>query len=144
MTDKQIVEINGIKMEVDMRHAVRIDKFKIGDPVKILITSDNSVKAGVIVGFENFQSLPTIVVAYLKSDYWTTGIDFAYLNTKSSDKYELVASDENTLMSVDKSAIVSRMDDEITKKELEVEEMRRKKRFFLERFGVYFGATEHA
>ena len=136
---KQIIEINGIKMEVDMRHAVRVDHFKIGDPVKLLLISDNTVKSGVIVGFEQFEKLPTIVVAYLKSDYWTTGIDFAYINSKSSDKYEIVASDRDTLLSVDKAAIIGKMDDEITKKEQEIIEMKRKKQFFLDRFGVYFG-----
>lgn len=34
---KKIVEINGIKMEVDMRHAKTIDTYKIGDRVKVLV-----------------------------------------------------------------------------------------------------------
>ena len=37
MTDeKTIVEINGIKMEVDLRHATRVEEFKIGSKVKVL------------------------------------------------------------------------------------------------------------
>ena len=34
--NKRIIEINGIKMEVDLRNAKRIDTFKVGDPVKVL------------------------------------------------------------------------------------------------------------
>ena len=85
-TEKQIVKIGGIKMEVDMRHAKRVDTFHIGDPVKLLLTEGNSVMAGVIVGFEEFLTLPTIVVAYLSMDYFNSGLKFAYINTESADK----------------------------------------------------------
>ena len=36
MEEKRLVEINGIKMEVDMRSARRVDTFKVGDNVKVL------------------------------------------------------------------------------------------------------------
>lgn len=142
--EKQIIEVNGIKMEVDLRHAVRIDNFKVGDPVKILLVNDNSVKSGVIVEFEQFEKLPTIVVAYIKTDYFTSGLDFAYINQNSSDKYELIASDKDTLLSVDRASVIGKMDDEITKKEQEVIEMKRRKEFFIKRFGVYFQSVETA
>ena len=34
--EKRIIEIDGMKVEVDLRHAKRVDTFKVGDNVKIL------------------------------------------------------------------------------------------------------------
>lgn len=76
MTEKTIIEINGVKMEVDLRHATIIHQnLKIGSKVKVLDKSSSysgvQVYAGIIVGFENFPSLPTITVAYIKTGYGT-------------------------------------------------------------------------
>ena len=35
MADKRIIEINGVKLEVDMTTARRIDEFRVGDTVKV-------------------------------------------------------------------------------------------------------------
>jgi len=136
--EKQIIEINGIKMEVDMRHATRIDNFKVGDPVKILSFDDNKVHGGVIVGFEDFKSLPTIVVAYMRNDWSGAEMSFAFINSKSSEKYEIISSDKETLLTVDKASFVSKMDSDISKKELELVDLKQKRSFFLEHFGIYF------
>ena len=140
--EKQVIEINGIKMEVDLRHAKRIDTFRVGDPVKILIAEGKEVKAGIIVSFEEFRELPTIVVAYINSDYYNTGLKFAYINSKSSSEYEIILSDKDTLLAVDKASIIESMDNEIAKKEIELSELKRKKDYFITRFGVYFGDVE--
>ena len=34
---KQIIEINGVKLEVDLSTAKRIDEFRVGDTVKVFI-----------------------------------------------------------------------------------------------------------
>ena len=36
MEEKRIVEIDGVKIEVDLRTAKRVDSYKVGDNVKIL------------------------------------------------------------------------------------------------------------
>lgn len=36
MEERRIVEINGVKIEVDMRTAKRVDSFRVGDNVKVL------------------------------------------------------------------------------------------------------------
>ena len=140
--EKTVIEINGVKMEIDLRHAKQVNHFKIGDPVKLLLVEQNDVKSGIIVEFEEFESMPTIVVAYLMTDYWTTGITFAHINSKSADKYEMIPAHADTMLTVDKATIVSKMNDEITKKEQEVLEAKRKKKYFLEQFGVYFAKEE--
>ena len=58
MDNKRIIEINGIKLEVDLSTAKRIDEFRVGDNVKVLRKGYNDnfeVLAGVIVEFVNFK-----------------------------------------------------------------------------------------
>lgn len=78
--EKKIIEIGGVKLELDMRtgKTTQIDTFKVGDNVKVLIKEYDSYKsyAGVIVGFDNFKERPTIIVAYLKMGYSEADIKF--------------------------------------------------------------------
>ena len=114
-TEKQVVEINGIKMEVDMR----------------------KVKSGVVVGFEPFDSLPTIIVCYLDADYNSSKISFAYINTDTREKFEIVASIDDDLP-VRKQDVLSKMDREIEKKREEIADIERKRQYFLDHFNCYF------
>lgn len=143
---KRVVEINGIKMEVDLRTARRVDHFAIGDPVKILITETHSsgpeVKPGVIVGFENFTRLPTIVVAYIKVGYGGGGLEFAFVNEGTKDRYEIVPSDNDSLMAVSRNQVLEHFDREILKRETEIKEFQEKRAIFLARFGAYFPETK--
>jgi hypothetical protein len=41
---KRVIEINGVKMEVDMRYAKRVDELRIGSRVKVLIKEYSSYK----------------------------------------------------------------------------------------------------
>lgn len=51
METKRIIEINGVKLEIDTREAVSIDTVKVGDPVKVLIKDYSSYKSfpGVVI-----------------------------------------------------------------------------------------------
>ena len=138
---KQIIEINGIKLEVDMRYAKRIDHFKIGNKVKLLMKENNyadthKVRPGVIVGFENFEKLPTIIVAYMKFDYSEASLHFAHINTEN-EKVEMIHAEEDYLP-IDKANTVEQLDREILKKEEELTELKRKKEYFLGHFDKYF------
>ena len=84
---KRVIEVNGVKLEVDMRYAKRIEELRIGSKVKALNKeySSYSVYPGVIVGFEQFEKLPTIVVAYYKTDYSGSDIKFVYYNAETKD-----------------------------------------------------------
>ena len=42
MEEKRIVEIDGVKIEVDLRTAKRIDTFAVGDNVKVLCKEYNN------------------------------------------------------------------------------------------------------
>ena len=135
---KRIIEINGIKMEVDLRHAKVIDNFKVGDTVKVLIKgySDYKSHVGMIVGFDEFKNLPTIVVAYLNIDYSSTAINFVYINSESKDVEICKINDWDIPYS--KTQILDKMQTEINKKEAEMKDLETKKEVFLTMFGKYF------
>lgn len=136
--DIRIIEINGIKLEVDLRTARRIDQFKIGDNVKVLRGSGSSMEvlAGVIIEFVNFKELPTIQVAVFKSDYWGTKIEFLNINSKT-EGIEIVGVSQHELV-LEKARVIDKMNDEITKKKNELDEIVNKKEYFLKHFAKYF------
>jgi hypothetical protein len=135
----QVIEVNGIKMEVDLRHARKICNFKIGDSVRVLVKEYSEFKSysGVIVGFDSFKNRPTIVVSYLDmAAYSTSPIKFAYINSESAD-VEICPLVDNYI-SVEKSDVVSRFDSLIFKAKNELEELLEKKNYFLNNFNKYF------
>ena len=138
-----IIEVNGVKLEIDLRSAKRIDELKIGSRVKCLVKrySDWATYPGVIVGFEPFPSKPTIIVAYLETDYSGAGIKFQSFNSETKD-FEVVADLDNNALEINKANVLTMFDREISKKELELEEVRQKKKFFLDNFGAFFAAQE--
>lgn len=142
----QTIEINGIKMQVDLRYARRVEEFRVGDPVKVLINNAHTtpdVHCGVIVDFEPFETSPTIVVAYIKTG-WGGGLEFAYINKHSSDKYELVASSEDSMLALDRAAVNQALDNEIETARTKLRELEQKRAYFNERFGRYFSQYAEA
>ena len=140
MSEMTIVEINGVKMEVDLRHATIVhENLQVGSKVKILDKSGYGgvqVWPGVIVGFEPFPSLPTIIVAYIDTSY-SGGLKFAHFNGKSAEKWELVPSIDDEIP-VAKDDVLSRFDREMDKKQAELDELARQRDFFLRHFNSYF------
>lgn len=140
-TEKTIVEINGVKMEVDLRHAKIVhENIRVGSKVKLLEKSSYgapSVYPGVVVGFEPFTDLPTIIVCYVKTSYSDSGIHFAYVNAKSTEKWDMVPSVDDELP-VSKPDVLSFFDREADKKQAELREIEAKRDFFLRHFNRYF------
>lgn len=140
--DKQttIIEINGIKMEVDLRSAKRIDTLRIGDRVKCLVKGyggSMATHAGVVVGFEPFPSLPSIVVAYLDTGYASGVLKFQTFNAETKD-FEIVADLDNNALEVDRGSIVAQFNREADKKRQELEDIEAKRAYFLAHFWRYF------
>lgn len=140
-----IVEINGIKMEIDLRSAKRVDEFKVGDRVKVLVKeySSTDIYHGAIVGFEQFQSLPTIVVAYVTGSY-NPEVKIAYLNTKTMSgedkKFEIVP-DADEVLPFSKADVIRNFDRQVDVKRNEINDILLKKAYFLTRFGQMFGES---
>jgi len=139
--EKQIVEINGVKFEVDMSSAKIISEYRIGAKVNVLIKeyAEKVVCPGIIVGFDNFKDLPTITVAYLKISYNEASIKFVYFNSDSKE-VDIAPCRESDLI-FNKSDVIVKMDREIAAKEKEVEDLIRKKNYFLDNFTKHFEAA---
>lgn len=139
--DKQftIIEVNGVKLEVDLRTARRIDTLRIGSRVKCLVKefSDHKTYAGIVVGFEPFEKLPTVIVAYLNSSYASCDLIIRSFNSETKD-FEMVADLDNNSLEVSKSDVLAKMLREENKAQLAVDEIRQKREFFLRNFGSYF------
>jgi hypothetical protein len=136
---KQIIEVNGVKLEIDTRYARRIEELRIGSRVKVLDSTGyggSQVYPGIVVGFEPFASLPTIIIAYVKSDYSTCGLHTVSYNAKT-EKIEIVASLDDDF-SVSKAEVLGWFDREQRKSEQALAELAAKREFFLTRFKSYW------
>ena len=137
--NNRIIEINGVKIEVDLRTAKRIDEFKIGDNVKVLTKnggSDYKVIPGVIIEFVNFKELPTIQIATFETDYWGSHLKFINFNSQSKD-IEICSVTEHELK-LDKDRTIDKLNLEIDKKQGELDELKAKKAYMIKHFGKYF------
>lgn len=140
-TGTTIIEVNGVKMEVDLRHAKIVHtNIRVGSKVKVLAKGGYSgpeVYAGVVVGFEPFTDLPTIIVAYIKNSYATAELAFAYINSKSADKWDLVPAVDDELP-LNKADIIACFERDIAKRQMEIAAFEAKRDFFLRNFNTYF------
>jgi hypothetical protein len=140
MSEKTIIEVNGVKLEIDLRDAKRIEHFAIGSKVKILKKGPYSgdslkVHAGIVVGFEEFKTHPTIVVAYLDDGY-NPSVKMLYYNDETKET-EMILSDDDYLP-FERENVIDKMDKDIEKKEIEVMDLKRSKEYFIKMFGSYF------
>lgn len=140
----RLVEIKGIKLEIDERTARTIDQYHVGDKVKVLVKSYSDtydVHPGVIIGFSDFQSLPTIEIMYCNRDRWDAAecFKFAALNAASKD-IEIAPFNELECI-LDKQSITQKMDAAIATKERELVDLRVKREYFITRFAQAFEGT---
>jgi len=137
--ESRIIEVNGIKMEIDLREAAVVDSFKVGDQVKILVSKYSGSfesHAGAIVGFDNFKERPTIIVAYLEVGYSEALVKFAYINSDTKD-FEIIKANEQDLP-FDQSRVLDLLERDIISKKRAYEKSLHTKAHFLEWFGRYF------
>ena len=138
MEDKRIVEIDGVKIEVDLRTAKRIDTFKVGDNVKVLCKKYNDtveVKPGIITDFANVKERPTIVVAVFNEGSWSCSpsIEFIHIYEGMEDKYEIVyTSDEDLRLT--KDGVIEKFEREIAKKRNEAQDLENQLNYFIKHF----------
>lgn len=137
------IEVNGVKMEVDTRYATRLDTIKVGTRVKVLTKdySSHTVNHGVVIGFDPFKKLPTIIVAYMSVSYSGAEIKFLYYNADSKDVEIVVAHDDDEA-ALDKDMILSKLDAEIAKRQREIQDFEEKKKYFLDKFACYWTPVE--
>lgn len=141
---KEIVEINGIKFEVDLSNAKVVSEYRIGDKVNVLMKEGYDdrkvVKPGIIVDFDNFKELPTMTIAYMNITYDKCEIKFIYFNNSVSD-FDIAPCRETDIL-FNKGDVIEKMDREMAKKEEELADLKRKKSFFLLNFNKHFELEE--
>lgn len=146
MTDetKRIIEINGVKMEIDLREAKvnTIDTLRVGSRVKVLVKGYGdsfTVHAGVVIGFTDFKALPTVEVAYLANDWSTCDVKFLALNSKTTG-YEIVAGGDDA--DIDQKRVLAWFENARSKLQTQLEDLNLKERFFTEKFASYWTPVE--
>jgi translation elongation factor EF-1alpha len=137
--NKTVIEVNGVKLEVDLRTAKRIDTLAVGDRVKVLIKgySDHKVHAGTVVGFEPFKNMPTIIVAYLEIGYDKAEVKFVYFNEQTKET-EIIKAIDNDELDLDRAKVTNMFDAQIERKKKELEQIQTQREFFLAEFRNYW------
>ena len=136
----KIVEINGVKMQIDLREAKIIEHYRVGDNVRVLVKGYGDkyeVYAGVITEFTDFEKMPTITVCYLKVSYSGVELEFVNIN-ESTEDIELAPTAKLDELRFKKSDVMAKFQDEITKKEEEIKDIERKRDYFKSNFNKYF------
>lgn len=136
------IEIEGHKFEVDTRTAKKIECYRVGDRVKVLVKDYSGWKThpGCIVAIDAFVNLPTIVIAYVPDVFSNTGrVEFAHLNAQTTG-VEICPMAEDDIVPT-RQTILTYFNRSIEKHEKEIEELRTRKEWFLRQYGVAFGAS---
>jgi hypothetical protein len=135
----QEIEINGVKMQVDLRYAKRIEEIRVGSRVKVLTKeySGHKVNHGVVIGFDPFKERPTIIIAYIEVSYSTAEIKFCYYNKDTKDTEVVIAIDADEA-ALDRDEILRKLDFEVEKRKREIEDFEAKKKYFLDKFATYW------
>jgi hypothetical protein len=138
MSATRVIEIKGVKMEVDLRNAKQVETYKVGDYVKVLSKEYSNYESypGVIIGFEPFQTLPTIIIAYARVRYSEADLKFLYFNAESKD-VEIVKGFDDGDMAFDKENVMGWFDREVLKHEVAIADLNGKKEFFLRHFAKH-------
>ena len=141
--EKTVIEINGVKLEVDLRTAKRIDSIRVGSRVKVLSKqySGYVVKHGVVIGFEPFEKLPTIIVATMEGTYDGAKLEFLYYNSETKD-VELVIANNDDQASIDKNDIEAQIDSKVQRLKNEILELEHRKAYFQQKFACYWEPVE--
>lgn len=138
------IEIDGIKVAVDMRTVKKIDTYRIGDNIKVLKKNYDNYQtySGVIIDFVNFKERPAIVIAYFDQSYSGTDIRFETI-TKDTKDIEIAPCLPHEL-SINKNRVIDKFNYEIEQQQHKVDELKAKRDYFLENFGKFFEGGDNA
>jgi len=137
--NKQIIEINGAKIEVDFDKATKIDTFKIGDNVKIFhkeytTSTEYKVFPAIIVGFTQTDTLIAIECMMMKYDYNGVTFKSIYFTNDAKmneDKINILAAVHEGEMLFSYESILDKLDSNINVAEIALSEAKNRKEYFL-------------
>jgi ribosomal protein L19 len=136
---KKIIEINGVKLEVDLRNSKVVDSFAVGDNIKVLVKGYGDkyqTYPGVIIDFINFKKQPAIVICYLERTYSTTELHFMTI-TEDVEDVEILPTPAHELK-FEKAEVLKKFNREIEEKTNQIADLEAKKKYFIEHFNKYF------
>ena len=134
--NKRIVEVNGVRMEVDLREATKVDKFQVGDPIRVLkkkYDDDYRTYYGTIVDFTEFQKQPAIDILYVKSEYNEVDIEFKTITEDVSDIEIAPVGEIN--VKLNRADVLEKIQNKIEEKQEELKVLKNKKEVFKKHFG---------
>lgn len=140
MESTTTIEVNGTKFEVDLRTAKKIESFKVGDPVKVLVKDYSGYKAhaGCIVGIDAFKNLPTIIIAYIPSVFANDGkLEFVYMNAQT-EGVEICPMERSDILP-NRETVTAMFNRSIEAKQREIRDIEARRDYFLRQFGTTFG-----
>jgi len=136
----RIVEVGGIKLEIDERTARTIEQYRVGEPVKCLVQAYGDkydLYPGVIIGFADFAELPTIEVMYANTTFNATDpFIIKAINAKTTG-IEIAPMQELELL-MDRQGMMVKFDAAIRKMETDLSDMMAKREYFDTHFAAVF------
>jgi hypothetical protein len=134
------VDIKGVKFEVDTNKFVKNNNnYKIGDCIKVLIKKYGAEWRsyhGMIIGFDAFENLPTILIAYLDTEFGNADITLLCFNN-ASEGIEITAAN-NIQLQLTKESAVQKFYNQIRDLKQQIEETEAKLQIFLTTFSEKF------
>lgn len=134
-----IIEVNGIKLDIDERTARTVESYRVGDRVKVLVKGHATydIHVGVIVGFTAFKALPTIEIMYLAINAWDSNpLKFVAVNAETTGVEIAPMNDAEVVL--DQADVLARLDREIRSARHKLEDLERKRVYFTERYAAAF------
>lgn len=134
--NKRVVEINGVKLEVDLREAKKVENYKVGDSIRVLVKKYDDWKTcyGVILDFTEFTNRPAIDILYIDEDYSEVEIKFRTISNVSKDIE--IAPINGVDIDFKRGNIVEKLNRKIETKEEELRVLEAKKKSFKKYFGT--------
>ena len=134
-------EIQGHTFEIEEQKAVRVETLRVGDRVNVLHKpsyGSKQVYAGVIIGFEPFPSLPTVLVAYIEQEWSQAKIKTVAFNEETKDFEMVKALEAPARGDLDKENVIALFDREIEKAVQALRDAQDKKAYFVRNFAAYW------
>ena len=135
--DTRTIEINGVKCEVDMRTVRKVESYRVGHRVKVLVKgySGYSVHVGAIVSIDPFKERPTINVAYVENTLSSVGdLKFVAINS-DTEGVELCPIDGEDVLP-NRETVLAYFNKALERKQLEMQEIEQRKDYFMRLYGA--------
>lgn len=126
----------------------RVESLRIGDPVKVLqkpasYSTDMKVYYGVVVAFELFKKLPTLVILYAESGYASCDLKTLYYNEKVASKEDAPEIIRCPPSDIQRASVATdfRRSIQVEREKLQAQmrELDFKEKYFVEYFGSLVG-----